>query len=72
LSTINHVNRGFLQLVTPLRIAALWADRPHTYYPFFGILDLHVVPEPERGIGLITGAGLVAMLGARRVRKRTR
>jgi hypothetical protein len=72
LNTSSPVNRGYLQLVTPLRIEAIWANPPNEYYLFFGVLNLHVVPEPERGIGLITAAGVVAMLGARRVRTRRR
>ncbi len=53
------IQSGVVQLVTPMIMTTTFGA-PHTTVPIFGVLRLHLVPEP--GTALLVGGGL-ALLG---------
>jgi len=58
---------GMLRLVTPVKITvrSLLQSR---YVPAIGVLEIHFVPEPERGVLLVAGALALVVLGSARRR----
>ncbi len=53
---------GVLQLVTPISITSSTGTR----LPAFGVLTLHVIPEPGRALLFVAAAGLLVLLGRKR------
>jgi hypothetical protein len=74
-TTVSALTGAVIQLVTPLQIRRRPWIQTYQFLPvrsmgWFGVLDIQLVPEPSRGLGMLAGALALLLLGVRRRRSR--